>query len=226
MSEQMKSGKSTGGVKIDPISAAPLPQEKGWVSVLKAFNPLGPLAESYARTLAYRIECKRLESEVERVKVQAGLVHDALDKTYKLKMEELMQRRIELDRFYDTVQGVLSHLHIERMTVLKMAEQATAKALDDKTDPDARLLFKQMATEIITQIPNFGDRANESLDFEMLPMMPRFTVERVKTALATTFPTANATVKTLEELGLIIETTGQKKNRSFSYDRYIQLLSA
>jgi Fic family protein len=62
--------------------------------------------------------------------------------------------------------------------------------------------------------------------FEMLPMMPRFTVERVKTALGTTFPTANAAVKALEELGLITETTGNKKNRSFSYDRYIKLLSA
>ena len=61
---------------------------------------------------------------------------------------------------------------------------------------------------------------------EKLPMMPRFTVERVKTALGTTFPTANAAIKALEELGLITETTGNKKNRSFSYDRYIKLLSA
>jgi hypothetical protein len=61
--------------------------------------------------------------------------------------------------------------------------------------------------------------------FELLPMMPRFTVERVKTALGTTFPTANAAVKALEEFGLITETTGNKKNRSFSYDQYIKLLS-
>ncbi len=61
---------------------------------------------------------------------------------------------------------------------------------------------------------------------EKLPMMPRFTVERVKTALGTTFPTANAAVKALAELGLITETTGNKKNRTFSYDRYIKLLSA
>ncbi len=61
---------------------------------------------------------------------------------------------------------------------------------------------------------------------EKLPMMPRFTVERVKTALGTTFPTANAAVKALAELGLITETTGNKKNRTFSYDQYIKLLSA
>jgi predicted transcriptional regulator len=57
-------------------------------------------------------------------------------------------------------------------------------------------------------------------------MMPCFTVERVKTALGTNLPTANAAVKALEKLGLITETTGNKKNRSFSYDRYIKLLSA
>lgn len=61
--------------------------------------------------------------------------------------------------------------------------------------------------------------------FELLPMMPRFTVERVRKVLETTFPTANAAVKTLEELGLIGETTGNKKNRSFSYSAYIILLS-
>lgn len=61
--------------------------------------------------------------------------------------------------------------------------------------------------------------------FELLPMMPRFTVERVRKALGTTFPTANAAVKALEDLGVISEMTGQKKNRSFSYQAYIELLA-
>jgi Fic family protein len=60
--------------------------------------------------------------------------------------------------------------------------------------------------------------------FELLPMMPRFTVERVRQKLGTSFPTANAAVKTLEDLGVVSETTGQKKNRGFSYQAYIQLL--
>lgn len=61
--------------------------------------------------------------------------------------------------------------------------------------------------------------------FELLPMMPRFTVERVRKELKTTFPTANAAIQTLHNLGIINEITGQKKNRSFSYQSYIQLLS-
>ncbi len=61
--------------------------------------------------------------------------------------------------------------------------------------------------------------------FEMLPMMPRFTIEQVRQKLDTTFPTANAAVKVLEGLGIVCELTGQKKNRSYSYQPYIDLLT-
>ena len=61
--------------------------------------------------------------------------------------------------------------------------------------------------------------------FEMLPMMPRFTIERVRQQLYTSFPTATAAVKVLEDLGIVAEMTGQKKNRSYSYQAYVELLS-
>jgi len=61
--------------------------------------------------------------------------------------------------------------------------------------------------------------------FEMLPMMPRFTVERVRQKLETSFPTANAAVKVLEDLGIVSEMTGQKTNRSYGYKTYIDVLS-
>lgn len=56
-------------------------------------------------------------------------------------------------------------------------------------------------------------------------MMPRFTVEHVRQALETTFPTANAAVRVLEDLGIVAEPTGQKKNRIYSYQTYVALLS-
>jgi Fic family protein len=61
--------------------------------------------------------------------------------------------------------------------------------------------------------------------FELLPTMPRLSVDRVCVAVQTTFPTANSAIKRLEELGILTELTGQKKNRVFSYAAYIQLLS-
>lgn len=61
--------------------------------------------------------------------------------------------------------------------------------------------------------------------FEMLPMMPRFNIERVRQSLGTSFPTASAAVNQLVALGIVKEMTGQKKNRSYSYQGYIDLLT-
>jgi Fic family protein len=61
--------------------------------------------------------------------------------------------------------------------------------------------------------------------FELLPVMPRFTIEQVRQKLQTTFPTATAAVKLLEEVDIVSELTGQKKNRSFSYRAYVELLA-
>lgn len=60
--------------------------------------------------------------------------------------------------------------------------------------------------------------------FEQLPVMPRFTVEHVRQRFETTFPTANAAIAALESLGIVVEMTGQKKNRYFSYQRYVEFL--
>ena len=61
--------------------------------------------------------------------------------------------------------------------------------------------------------------------FELLPMMPRFSIEQVRQKLNTTFPTATAAVNVLEELGIVVEFTGLKKNRCYSYQSYIDLLA-
>lgn len=61
--------------------------------------------------------------------------------------------------------------------------------------------------------------------FELLPLMPRFTIEQARQKLDTTFPTATAAVKLLGELGIVTELTGQKKNRCFSYAAYVELLA-
>lgn len=61
--------------------------------------------------------------------------------------------------------------------------------------------------------------------FELLPTMPRFTVDQARQRLETSFPTANAAVSTLAALGIVTELTGQKKNRIYSYAAYIDQLT-
>lgn len=61
--------------------------------------------------------------------------------------------------------------------------------------------------------------------FELLPMMPRFTVEKARQQLSTSYPTANAAVKLLLDLGIVMEMTGQQRKRMFGYQSYIELLA-
>ena len=61
--------------------------------------------------------------------------------------------------------------------------------------------------------------------FELLPEIPRFTIEAARKALDTTFPTANAAVANLVRVGIVKELTGRSKNRGFSYEAYVQRLA-
>ena len=155
--------KSVG--KIEPVvpSNVPSAQESKWIPILKVFNPFGAIAEAYARTLAYKIETKRLDVEIIRIKEQANIAHNVIDKTFKLKMEELEHRRIALIGFYGTVNAELERLHIERTKVLEMAQIAQQKAFENNLPLEEKQMYKEMAIEMTRELPNFGDKSNQSL---------------------------------------------------------------
>ena len=134
-----------------------------WIPILKAFNPLGAIAEAYAKTLAYKIEKERLEVELTRIEEQAGIAHHMIDTSYKLKMEDLTHRRIALVGFYETVNAELQRIHIERAEVLEMAQLAQQKSFENGLSIEERQMYKDMAIEMTKQLPHFGDQANKSL---------------------------------------------------------------
>lgn len=60
--------------------------------------------------------------------------------------------------------------------------------------------------------------------FELLPTMPKLTVERAVQALDVTHPTAAKAIEALKLVGILRETTGKARNQRFVYERYVQLL--
>jgi len=60
--------------------------------------------------------------------------------------------------------------------------------------------------------------------FELLPTMPKVSVERAQAELGVTFPTANAAVKALVKAGILVETTGRTRGKTFLYQAYVNLL--
>lgn len=60
--------------------------------------------------------------------------------------------------------------------------------------------------------------------FEFLPTMPKLTVDRAVELLEVTYPTANTAVISLVEGGVLVETSGRARHRSYEYSRYVELL--
>jgi Fic family protein len=60
--------------------------------------------------------------------------------------------------------------------------------------------------------------------FEELPRHPVITITGVVELLKTTKPTAAKAIALLEEVGILAETTGRKRDRTFSYKKYLDKL--
>jgi hypothetical protein len=153
------------GIKIDRVDSGNVPSggTGRWVDVLKSFNPFGYIAEAYAETLTYKIDCKRLDAEILRIKEQSAIINKVIDGNFKLKIMELENRRAELVATYSIINKELEQLHIERKIVLEMAQMVTKKALESGISIEERTQYKELATEMTKQLPIFGSQATESL---------------------------------------------------------------
>ena len=60
--------------------------------------------------------------------------------------------------------------------------------------------------------------------FELLPTNPIVTSSSVMRLLTTSRPTANRAIETLAATGVLVETTGKRRDRVFAYDAYIRRL--
>ena len=59
---------------------------------------------------------------------------------------------------------------------------------------------------------------------DQLPTHPVVTIPTVVKLLKTTKPTAGKAVQLLENLGVLTETTGKQRDRTFAYARYLEKL--
>lgn len=62
--------------------------------------------------------------------------------------------------------------------------------------------------------------------FELLPRRPIVTVASAMTLIGASKPTATRAIETLVEAGVLVETTGRRRDRSFAYRAYIDRLRA
>ena len=60
--------------------------------------------------------------------------------------------------------------------------------------------------------------------FEAMPSRPIITIAQAMKLLETTRPTVAKAVRSLTEAGILVESSGRKRDRTFAYPAYLDLL--
>ena len=90
----------------------------------------------------------------------------------------------------------------------------------------ARELFALVATDRAKVLEESSASVAAARLFEMLPSNPVLSITAAIRMLETTKPTAAKAVDTLVAAGVLVETTGRKRDRSFSYQAYLAKLGS
>lgn len=86
----------------------------------------------------------------------------------------------------------------------------------------ARELFNLVSTDRTRLLDD--DSVSALRLFKLLPRHPIVTVASVMNLLGTSKPTAARAIEVLAEIGILLETTGRKRDRSFAYRAYMERL--
>jgi Fic family protein len=90
----------------------------------------------------------------------------------------------------------------------------------------ARDLYRLVARDRERVLTAKGSSLTAARLLEVLPRRPVVTIPGVVKMLETTKPTATKSIELLERLGIVEETTGRKRDRTYRYARYLDRLRA
>jgi Fic family protein len=94
----------------------------------------------------------------------------------------------------------------------------------DEAVASARELFALVAADRARVLAQSGTSVVALRLFELLPRQPMLTVATVMKHLETTKPTAGRAIELLLSAGVLVETTGKKRDRSYQYRAYLDRL--
>jgi Fic family protein len=130
----------------------------------------------------------------------------------------LKKNRIE---YYDRMSEVRRSGNYEQW--IKFFLQALYESAEDATITIDKLIA--LHDKNITAISSMGRAAKTALRlFAYLEENPIIEIQKTATALDTTFKTISESVRRLCEIGILTQSSGDQRNRTFSYTAYLDIL--
>ena len=103
--------------------------------------------------------------------------------------------------------------------------EGVATIADEAVDT-AREVFSLVSTDRQRVLAASGASVVAVRLLEQLPVHPVVTIPAIVKLLKTTKPTAGKAVALLENAGVLVETSGKRRDRTFAYKRYLEKLRA
>lgn len=157
---------------VEPMGRLPSSILRNWHPVFKSFDPLGTIEGMLVRTLAYKIESKRLNQEIERINHRASVAHHLIDASLKVQLQKLEQHRQEFDCYYQAHYAEMKDYHLDRKKFMKMAEQAQKSALHPELSVEERQQYLDMFKVLLEALRDTGNQAQISLQNLANAMIP------------------------------------------------------
>ena len=130
----------------------------------------------------------------------------------------LKQNRVE---YYDRMTEVRRSGDYEQW--IKFFLRAISACADDAVITVEKLDALHKSNE--EKIHTLGRAAKNSLKlFYYIEANPIIDIKKTAAALGVTYNTASFAVQRLSELGILIRTSGKNRNRTFSYEAYLNIL--
>lgn len=125
--------------------------------------------------------------------------------------------------YYDHLDGVRTRGDWEGWTDFFLDGVTT---IADEAVTTARELFARVSEDRTRAIDHAGASVAALRLFELLPRHPVVSVAFAIERLGVSKPTAGRAVEALEKAGILVERTGRKRDRSWVYQDYLELLRA
>jgi len=131
--------------------------------MLQSLNVVGTIGEMYANSIAYKVETKRLENEIVKIKEDTKVRHYAIDKAFELKIEELNVRREALYNAFNGISKELKSISVDKKKMWKIIEKVNTQVLDRSLPFEERQYLKEYSMMLIKDIHTFHETANGRL---------------------------------------------------------------
>lgn len=125
------------------------------------------------------------------------------------------------DEYYRRLNGVRTSGDWEGWLEFFLEAVAT---IADEAVASARELFTLVGQDRARVLAAEGMSMPGLRLFEVLPRHPLITISAAMKLVATTKPTASRAIDLLVHAGVLVETTGKKRDRAFVYQRYLERL--